>query len=53
MTKMRNERASSLPKRRWFDAFAWLALALLILTTIAHLVTRPPAMPDYESVRAD
>lgn len=42
-----------LPKRRWFDALAWTALALLVLVTIAHLVTRPPAMPEYEKVRAD
>lgn len=41
------------PKRHWFDALAWLALALLILTTAAHLLTRPPAMPAYEDVRAD
>jgi len=39
-------------KRRWFDALAWAALALLVLVTIAHLVTRPPAMPEYEKVRA-
>ena len=35
------------------DALAWLALAALILTTAAHLFTRPPAMPDYAAVRAD
>ncbi len=40
-------------KPRWFDALAWTARALLILTTIAHLLTRPPAMPDYAAVRAD
>ncbi len=40
------------PKRRWVDALAWLALALLILTTAAHLLTRPPAMPSYDEVRA-
>lgn len=40
-------------RRRWFDALAWAALALLILTTIAHLLTKPPAMPDYETVRAN
>lgn len=40
------------PKRRWFDAFAWAAFALLILTTAAHLLTKPPAMPAYEDVRA-
>lgn len=34
------------------DALAWTALALLVLTTVAHLLTRPPAMPDYDSVRA-
>ncbi|MGV7122576.1 penicillin-binding protein 1C [Sphingopyxis sp. 550A] len=39
--------------RRWFDALAWAALAALILLTIAHLLTRPPAMPDYAAVRAD
>ncbi|MGN6691342.1 MAG: penicillin-binding protein 1C [Sphingopyxis sp.] len=40
-------------KHRWFDALAWTALAALILTTTAHLFTRPPAMPDYAAVRAD
>jgi len=35
------------------DAFAWLALAALVLTTAAHLLTRPPTMPDYVAVRAD
>ncbi|KGB54829.1 Penicillin-binding protein 1C precursor [Sphingopyxis sp. LC81] len=40
-------------KIRWRDVLAWAALALLVLTTAAHLLTRPPAMPDYESVRAD
>jgi len=39
--------------KRWTDLLAWLALAALILVTIAHLVTRPPAMPDYAEVRAD
>jgi penicillin-binding protein 1C len=39
--------------RRWRDALAWAALAALVLVTIAHLLTRPPAMPGYESVRAD
>ncbi len=38
-------------RRRWFDALAWAALALLILTTIAHLLTKPPAMPSYDEVR--
>ncbi len=52
MTKMGNEGASLPRKRRWFDAFAWAALALLILTTAAHLATKPPAMPAYEDVRA-
>lgn len=33
--------------------FAWAALATLILATAAHLLTRPPAMPAYETVRAD
>src|SRR3546814_6836729 len=40
-------------KRRWPDIVAWLALTALILTTIAHLVTRPPAMPAFDEVRAD
>lgn len=40
-------------KRRWFEALAWTALAALILTTAAHLLTRPPAMPAYGTVRAD
>ena len=40
-------------KRRWFDALAWSAVALLILTTAAHLATRPPPMPAYAAVRAD
>lgn len=40
------------PKRRLFDAFAWIALAALILVTAAHLVTQPPAMPSYADVRA-
>ena len=40
-------------KHRWLDALAWAALALLILTTAAHLLTRPPAMPAFEKVRAD
>ncbi|MGR4891704.1 penicillin-binding protein 1C [Sphingopyxis sp. LARHCG72] len=39
-------------KRRWLDALAWLALASLILVTAAHLLTKPPAMPEYEKVRA-
>lgn len=38
-------------RRRLFDALAWAALALLILTTIAHLLTKPPAMPSYDEVR--
>src|SRR3546814_8777823 len=41
------------PKPRCRDILAWLALALLILTTIAHLATKPPTMPDYADVRAD
>ncbi|WP_089216588.1 penicillin-binding protein 1C [Sphingopyxis indica] len=40
------------PKRRLFDAFAWIAFAALILVTAAHLVTRPPVMPAYADVRA-
>ena len=39
-------------KQRWRGILGWTALALLILTTVAHLVTRPPAMPDYDTVRA-
>ena len=39
-------------KRRWKDILAWLALAALILATAAHLLTRPPTMPAYETVRA-
>ena len=39
--------------RRWPHALAWLALAALILTTIAHLATKPPSMPTYAAVRAD
>ncbi len=38
---------------RWRAILAWLALALLILTTAAHLATRPPPMPAYADVRAD
>lgn len=52
MTKERDGGVSLPPKRRWFDAFAWAAFALLILTTAAHLLTKPPAMPAYEDVRA-
>jgi penicillin-binding protein 1C len=37
---------------RWRGILAWLALALLVLATIAHLLTRPPPMPDYAVVRA-
>jgi penicillin-binding protein 1C len=40
-------------KSRWRDALAWLALALLVLTTAAHLATRPPPMPAFDQVRAD
>ncbi|WP_447954209.1 penicillin-binding protein 1C [Sphingopyxis chilensis] len=43
----------TLRKSRWRDILAWLALTLLILVTIAHLLTRPPAMPDYATVRAE
>jgi len=35
------------------DALAWLALAALVLTTIAHLATKSPPMPDFATVRAD
>ena len=38
---------------RWRSALAWTALAALILLTIGHLFTKPPAMPDYASVRAE
>jgi penicillin-binding protein 1C len=51
MTKVGDGGASIPRKRRWSDALAWLALALLILTTIAHLATKPPAMPSYADVR--
>lgn len=40
-------------KLRWRDALAWAALAALILATAAHLLTRPPAMPAFDAVRAD
>ena len=40
-------------RRTWPHALAWLALALLILTTAAHLATKPPPMPTYAAVRAD
>jgi penicillin-binding protein 1C len=40
-------------KSRWRDALAWLALTLLILTTAAHLATKPPPMPAFNKVRAD
>ena len=40
-------------RRSWPHALAWLALALLILTTSAHLATKPPPMPAYAAVRAD
>ena len=46
-------RESRSPRKPWRDVLAWAALALLILTTIAHLLTRPPAMPAYTDVRAD
>lgn len=39
--------------RRWPHILAWLALAALILTTAAHLATKPPPMPTYAAVRAD
>ena len=44
---------ATIRKRRWHDVLAWAALAALILTTAAHLLTRPPTMPDYAAVRAD
>jgi len=40
-------------KHRLRDALAWIALALLVLVTAAHLATRPPAMPAFDDVRAD
>jgi penicillin-binding protein 1C len=40
-------------RSRWRDILAWAALALLVLVTVAHLLTRPPAMPAYAAVRAD
>jgi penicillin-binding protein 1C len=40
-------------KRRLRDTLLWTAFAALILLTIAHLFTKPPAMPDYAAVRAD
>ena len=49
-TKVEGSRPSH---KRWTDLLAWLALAALILVTIAHLFTRPPAMPDYAEVRAE
>lgn len=53
MTKGEEAGAKTPHKRSWFDALAWAALAALILTTIAHLATKPPAMPDFAAVRAD
>jgi len=44
---------TAIRKSRWFDVLAWTALAALVLITAAHLLTRPPAMPDYAAVRAD
>jgi penicillin-binding protein 1C len=41
------------PRIRIRDILAWLALALLILTTAAHLATKPPPMPTYATARAD
>lgn len=52
MTQKESGGASLPPKRRLFDTFAWAALAALVLTTIAHLLTRPPAMPEFAAVRA-
>ncbi|SEH16656.1 penicillin-binding protein 1C [Sphingopyxis sp. YR583] len=39
-------------RRRWPHVLAWAALAALVLVTIAHLATRPPAMPAFDEVRA-
>ncbi|WP_447766210.1 penicillin-binding protein 1C [Sphingopyxis panaciterrae] len=47
----RRTRAPRKPRIR--DILAWAALASLVLVTIAHLLTRPPAMPSYAAVRAD
>lgn len=40
-------------RRHWRSILAWTAFAALILLTIAHLFTKPPAMPDYAAVRAE
>jgi penicillin-binding protein 1C len=53
MTKIGKDGASVPRKRRWRDALAWLAFTALILTTAAHLLTHPPPMPTYTTVRAD
>jgi penicillin-binding protein 1C len=54
MTKILETGASAPRHRRaWPHALAWLALAALILATIAHLATKPPPMPTYAAVRAD
>jgi len=53
MTKIPETGASAPRHRRWPHALAWAALAALILTTIAHLATKPPPMPTYAAVRAD
>lgn len=53
MTKIGQGGTSGSRHSRWPHALAWLTLALLILTTAAHLLTRPPRMPTYAAVRAD
>ncbi len=53
MTKIPETGASAPRHRPWPHVLAWAALAALILTTIAHLATKPPPMPTYAAVRAD
>lgn len=36
----------------WQRALIWLALAGLLLLTIAHLITRPPDLPTYAEAKA-
>lgn len=36
---------------RALDVLGWLALGLLILVTAAHLLTRPPPLPDFDEVK--
>ena len=53
MTMFKESAASLARKPRWPHALAWAALAALILTTAAHLATKPPPMPSFAAVRAD